>query len=653
MNTTEKTTNTLIKETSPYLLQHAYNPVDWFPWGDEAFAKAKDEDKPIFLSIGYSTCHWCHVMERESFENTKIAELLNRNFICVKVDREERPDIDHVYMEVCQRLTGSGGWPLSVFLTPEKMPFYAGTYLPPFPRYGSLGFSDVLTQINDMWRNSREKIISACQSIMSEINSAGETSLEPDENEIRDTLKMFKGAFDERYGGFGTAPKFPCPHNLLFLMNCHHVFDDKTAMNMYEKTLLSMYKGGIYDHIGFGFCRYSTDEKWLVPHFEKMLYDNALLALAYTDAYKITKNRINKMVAEEILQFMLRELYDPEKGVFYTALDADTAGVEGKTILWTKKEVLSVLGAEGKKFCEVYDITTNGNFEHLNIPNLIGKEISEGNLALKKERERLLFERSKREQPFLDTKVLTSLNGMAAVAFAAASRAFEKEEYLDIAVKNVEFVLDKAIIEGRLMSSCKGGQGSVKAFSADYAYLILALTELCFCGKTEYLEYALRLNDDLIKLFWDKENGGLFISGNDTESMIVSPKDFYDGAVPCANSVAAMNFARLSLMAEQDNLDELTDRMFSAAGSYSGMSKTFMLCARLMKINGTKVTLAGAKRDEYIKMKKLLFTEYLPFTVICFEKDRGSEPLAYVCGKHNCYPPVGTARELENLLGKL
>lgn len=389
--------NRLIHEKSPYLLQHAYNPVDWYPWGDEAFEKAKAEDKTIFLSIGYSTCHWCHVMERESFEDEEVAELLNKYFVAIKVDREERPDIDHIYMTFCQAMTGHGGWPLTVIMTPDKKPFFAGTYFPKNDRHGMPGLLTILKSVQKAWVENRDNLENISSQVVNTVYS--ETEDYPNEvlseKAVDDAYKLLERSFDPIYGGFGNAPKFPAPHNLLFLLRYWYTKKENKALGMVEKTLDSMYRGGIYDHIGFGFCRYSTDRKWLVPHFEKMLYDNALLAMAYAEAYQATKKDKYARIAKEIFRYIERDMTSPE-GAFYSAEDADSEGIEGLFYLWKYEEIMSVLGEEdGKRFCSMFDITPSGNFEGRNIPNLINTEETDENF-IEQCRKRLFDAREKR-----------------------------------------------------------------------------------------------------------------------------------------------------------------------------------------------------------------------------------------------------------------
>ncbi|HEX9062716.1 MAG TPA: thioredoxin domain-containing protein, partial [Clostridia bacterium] len=422
-------TNKLIAEKSPYLLQHAHNPVDWYPWGDEAFERAKREDKPIFLSIGYSTCHWCHVMERESFEDTEVAHLLNQNFVPIKVDREERPDVDNIYMTACQALTGSGGWPLTVFMSPDGKPFFTGTYFPKNDHARRPGLITILEKVSKSWKENKETLLSSGNRIVQELFADTQDEkwdISPDP--IHDAFLFLTRSFDRKYGGFGSAPKFPTPHNLLFLLRYWYNTKNARALEIVETTLESMYKGGIYDHIGHGFSRYSTDNKWLVPHFEKMLYDNALLAIAYTECYHATKKDFYKTIAKEISDYVLRDMTSPDGG-FYSAEDADSEGIEGLFYVWTPDEIKEVLGEErGEIFCRNYDITFIGNFEGKSIPNLIKSVIPQGDSKTIEECKKQLFlAREKRVHPFKDDKILTSWNGLMIAAMSSAGRIFKDE----------------------------------------------------------------------------------------------------------------------------------------------------------------------------------------------------------------------------------
>ena len=571
---TNKESNRLIHEKSPYLLQHAYNPVNWYPWCDEAFEKAKREDKPIFLSIGYSTCHWCHVMERESFEDEEIASILNNNFISIKVDREERPDIDSIYMTVCQALTGHGGWPLTIFMTPDKTPFFAGTYFPKNDRMGMSGLKTILNSVNQAWLNNREALLHSGSRILDAIKDSfeedtPESTATISEDIFDEAFSQFKYDFDNIFGGFGSAPKFPTPHNLFFLLRYWYNTKEEYALIMVEKTLESMYKGGIYDHIGFGFSRYSTDEKWLVPHFEKMLYDNALLAIAYLEAYQATKKKKYAEIAQQIFTYVLRDMTSPEGG-FYSAEDADSEGEEGKFYIWSKKEINDILGdKDGEKYCKYYNITDEGNFEGFNIPSLINSVIpDEDNELVESCRKKLFDYRIKRIHPHKDDKILTAWNGLMIAAMAIGGRVLHNEVYTQAAEKAAEFILSKLVREdGRLLARYRDGDAAIPAYVDDYAYLIWGLIELYESTyKPKYLKKSLALNQDLIKLFWDNKSGGLFLYGSDSEQLIIRPKELYDGATPSGNSVAALNFIRLARMTGQHELEEKAQNRFSNFG---------------------------------------------------------------------------------------
>ena len=558
--------NHLKNETSPYLLQHAANPVDWYPWCGEAFMRAKTENKPIFLSIGYSTCHWCHVMAHESFENEKIAQSLNDAFICIKVDREERPDLDHVYMQACQLMTGSGGWPMSVFLTPGKKPFFAGTYFPPS------AFLKLIKILSAQWKANRDELLKSAAQIEAAMHTASHAqdgsiaSAPAPDLLLKDALEYFRASFDPVNGGFGTAPKFPSPHNLMLLL--------ATAPQMAEKTLLQMYKGGIFDHIGGGFSRYSTDDKWLAPHFEKMLYDNALLAIAYTLAYAKTQSVFFRYVAERTLHYLMREMRSPEGG-FYTAQDADTDGEEGKYYLFTPKETDAVLGNDAKAFCARYDITNAGNFEGKSIPNLLksaaGIEIAEAgsladiakygaatsdggflaasaeNTAFAEDLQKLYEYRKDRASLHRDEKILTGWNSLAAAAFAFAGRIFKNEELIFVAEKTMDFIQDYLTANGMLFASFSPAKKSIPAFLDDYAFYTLALIQTYHATQNSgYLSQAIGMATRTIEQFWDEKDHGFFFSGKENETLITAVKETYDGAIPSANAVMSYNLMQLA-----------------------------------------------------------------------------------------------------------
>ncbi|MBI6871471.1 thioredoxin domain-containing protein [Clostridium aciditolerans] len=571
--------NILINEKSPYLLQHAHNPVNWYPWGEEAFSKAKAEDKPIFLSIGYSTCHWCHVMERECFEDEDVAKVLNENFISIKVDREERSDIDSIYMTFCQAYTGSGGWPLTIIMTPEKKPFFAGTYFPKESKYGRPGLIELLDSIYDMWSKDKKRLINYSLEMIDQIKR--ETEIEIDENNkinesvIKETIESLKQFFDKRYGGFSRVPKFPTPHNMYFLLEYYIKTEDKKALNMVEETLKHMYKGGIFDHVGFGFSRYSTDEKWLVPHFEKMLYDNALLSLIYTKTYEITGKELYKRIAEKIYTYMINNMISPEGG-FYSAEDADSEGIEGKFYVWDIEEIEKVLGKQdGKTYCELYGITERGNFEEKNIPNLINRDIEKLELnenlkeQLEKMRAKLYDYREKRIHPFKDDKTLTSWNGLAIASFAYGGRIFNNQSYIEISERAADFILKRLIRDdGRLLSRYREGESAYAAVLEDYAFVIWGLIELYKANSQyKYQEKCIYLHDQMMKLFWDEKQGGLYLYGLDSEELIVRPKELYDGAIPSGNSVATFNMLRLYDITDDTKFKQFAERQFKAFGT--------------------------------------------------------------------------------------
>lgn len=672
--------NRLFNTKSPYLLQHAYNPVDWYPWGEEAFEKAKDEDKPIFLSIGYSTCHWCHVMERESFEDEEVAAILNKYFISIKVDREERPDIDNIYMNFCQATTGHGGWPLSVFLTPEMKPFYAGTYFPKNSRYGMHGFMDILGIINDKWKNEKEKIQDSANKIVINLgkNEISDNE-EIDKNSFDIAYEYFERSFDNTYGGFGNQPKFPTPHNLMFLLRYYIKTETKEALNMVEKTLIQMYKGGIFDHIGFGFSRYSTDRKWLAPHFEKMLYDNALLIITYLEAFQITNNSLYKEIVEKVIHYIIRDMTSL-KGGFFCAEDADSEGVEGKFYIWSKEEIIKELGEEdGNLYCKHYNITEKGNFEGFSIPNLINNDLDiiEGDIELKdklkKLSEKLFNIREKRVHPHKDDKILVSWNGLMIVAFSKAGKILNNPEYIKYAENAIRFI-EKYMFrdDGRLFARYRDGDVNHLAYIDDYEFLIWAYIEF-YQGvfKAEYLKKAIDLTKNMIDIFEDKENGGFFLYGNDSEKLIIRPKEIYDGAIPSGNSIAAYVLLRLSKLTGNNMYEEKAERLFNSFGSKindSPMGYTAMLIAKMYSITPIKeIVLAGKRNDKIIKeMINLSNQKYLPFTEILLNEGEGElqdinefastqaaindKTTAYICENFACKEPVFDINGYDKLL---
>ncbi|MFA6940005.1 MAG: thioredoxin domain-containing protein [Clostridiaceae bacterium] len=672
----QEKTNRLIDEKSPYLLQHAHNPVNWYPWGDEAFEKAKLDDKPIFLSIGYSTCHWCHVMERESFEDNQAAEVLNKYFISIKVDREERPDIDHIYMTVCQALTGSGGWPLTIIMTPDKKPFFAGTYFPKNDRMGMMGLISILESVRKAWADNRDQLLSSSSQILSLIKQQDNISgKELSSDVIQEAFSQFEYDFDKVYGGFGDAPKFPTPHNLSFLLRYWYKTKDKTALEIVEKTLDSMYRGGIYDHIGFGFSRYSTDRKWLVPHFEKMLYDNALLAIAYLETYQITKNKKYSDVALQIFTYILRDMTS-EEGGFFSAEDADSEGEEGKFYVWSDDEIKLVLGnQEGNKFCEYFNITPKGNFEGKNIPNLINSHIKETDQEfIKSCRGKLFKYREKRIHPYKDDKILTSWNGLMIAAMAIGGRALGNNEYIIASEKAASFIFKNLIRkDGRLLARYRSGDAAFPAYIDDYAFLIWGLIELYETTyNSEYLQKAVNLNNDLIKYFWDSQNGGLFVYGSDSEQLITRPKEIYDGATPSGNSVSALNFLRLARLTGMYDLEEKALELLKSFGksieSYPKGHSYALTALLFINSPGKEIVIASDNiNEETKKMTGIINEEFRPFAVsllytaetkdienlvpfITDYKSVNGKPAAYVCEKFSCQAPVTDSGSFNKML---
>lgn len=557
--------NRLQQEKSPYLMQHWENPVDWYPWCEEAFQKAVKEDKPVFLSIGYSTCHWCHVMAHESFEDQEVADLLNREFISIKVDREERPDIDTVYMSVCQAMTGSGGWPLTIFMTPEQKPFFAGTYFPKHGGYGRYGLMELLERVTDLWKNNREELLQAGNQITTAINQEQTgTGKKPDRLLVERAYTQLAQRFDHKWGGFGAAPKFPTPHNLLYLMRYADTMQESNAMKMVEITLEDMARGGIFDHIGGGFSRYSTDEMWLVPHFEKMLYDNALLLIAYVKAYQHTKRECFADTARRTARYILRELTSADGGC-YCGQDADSDGMEGKYYVFTPEEVKAVLGEEdGEEFCRLCDITDSGNFEGKSIPNRIHS--SEDGCDMEDPRLNKLYEyRLNRTKLHKDDKILLFWNAWVMIALAKVGQVLEEPSYLDAAIRIHEFIERNMVTENdRLFLRYRDGEAVNVGQLEDYAVYALALLELYrVTFDDKYLQSAIHRAKQMVELFEDKKNGGCFMTAFDGEQLIARPKETYDGAMPSGNSVAAMVLQTLASLTGEPEWQAAADRQLS------------------------------------------------------------------------------------------
>lgn len=696
-------TNHLAGEKSPYLLQHVHNPVDWYPWCEEAFERAREEEKPIFLSIGYSTCHWCHVMERESFEDEEVAQLLNESYIAIKVDREERPDIDSVYMNVCQLLNGSGGWPLSIWMTSEQKPFYAGTYLPKENRYGQPGLCSVLEQIAGQWgqRGKRQRIELVAEKILEELTEQekqdrirssrrknrtseekgcfiqNEDSIDIVQKEEKEITKIiYRNAeglariFDKRYGGFGSAPKFPVPHNLLFLLKMYEMDKNEKWLEMVEVTLRQMYRGGLFDHIGGGFSRYSTDIYWLVPHFEKMLYDNALLAMTYMEAYRITGVEFYQMVAERTLDYMEREL-GQKSGGFFCGQDADSEGEEGKYYIFTPEEIEQVLGnVHGKEFCQWYDVTNQGNFEKKSILNLLKNEKYEEEPV---ERETLceaLWQyRKNRTYLHRDDKILTSWNGLAIWAYAKAYQITGRTAYYKQAKKTAAFVRANLMtLNGRLKVRWRENHVAHEGHLDDYAFYAMALLELYQCDfDVSWLRTCMRLTEEMIESFEDKEYGGYFYYGKHGEALITRPKETYDGAIPSGNSVAALLLVRLSRLTGEEKWREAARRQMDFLIEYSGKYITgnsmAMLAIREWQQKGIHLVCCSREEipEEEIRCFRKRQTETVDAVVITEENKKalsrlipqltnypleGETPVYYVCRGEKCQPPVTELTEL-------
>ncbi|MFP4697554.1 MAG: thioredoxin domain-containing protein [Eubacteriales bacterium] len=662
MTTTTATPNRLAEEKSPYLLQHAYNPVEWYPWSEEAFEKACDEDKPVFVSIGYSTCHWCHVMERESFEDEEVAKVLNDNFIAIKVDREERPDIDHVYMDVCQALTGHGGWPLSVFLTPNKLPFYAGTYFPKQSRYGSIGFIELLENIRKAWTEKKDKLINSGKNIKESIESYNKMSFdkgEVDEQVFHKAFKQLEQSFEKRYGGFSKAPKFPMPGSLIYLMYYYHFYSSNEAKNMLEKTLNSMYKGGIFDHLGGGFSRYSTDQKWLVPHFEKMLYDNALLIYAYTKFYCITEDECYKHIVEEVIDYIVRDMQDSEGG-FYCAEDADSEGEEGLFYIWDYDEIIEILGEdEGKAFAKYYNVTKEGNFEGKNILNLIDKdkETIKKNIKsnkFKDSKKKLFRTREKRIHPHKDDKILTSWNGLMIVGIAYASRAFYNDEYRDVAKKSADFILDKLTTEdGEVFIRYRDGEIKKESFVDDYSFFVWGLLELYESTlDKKYLDKAIKIFNYLMDKFFDNDSSSFYMT-KDQGEMGLRPKETYDGAVPSGNSVGLLVMLKIARITEDYKLEEKVYNFYEKHMDIlmsSPISYTFSLISLMLMLNPVQDIVIAPNDSQNIdginnfigklSEKAVPYLSLKISTPKDIKKPIEGKTTIYVCHKGECLEPL-------------
>ncbi|HEX2915136.1 MAG TPA: thioredoxin domain-containing protein [Chloroflexia bacterium] len=695
--TGHKHTNRLINETSPYLLQHAHNPVEWYPWGEEALNRAKAENKPILLSVGYSACHWCHVMERESFENETIAKMMNDNFINIKVDREERPDIDSIYMEAVQAMTGQGGWPMTVFLTPQGVPFFGGTYFPPVRRYGNMpSFPEILEGVSEAYRDRPEDIEhNATQ--MKKVLEAGsrfeiENNNESLNQEMLDRAWYVEGlnekgqpargglsvVFDRREGGIGRAPKFPQPMTLEFTLRTYNSTKNETARQLLDLTLTKMAYGGIYDQLGGGFHRYSTDAVWLVPHFEKMLYDNSQLSLVYLQAYLATANELYRRIAIETLDYVAREMTSPEGG-FYSTQDADSEGEEGKFFVWSEDEIVKALGAEDARlFNRYYGVSKGGNWEGHNILHVtgtpeevareMGVSVERLNDVLANGRAKLLALREKRIHPGRDEKILTSWNGLMLKSFAVASRVLNREDYRQIALNNASFILNTMRTpEGKLYRTYKDGKAHLNGFLEDYSYYadgLLALYEATFDLK--WLVEARKLADSMLDKFWDDQDETFFDTASDHEELVTRPRSFFDNAVPSGNAVAADVLLRLALLTGEESYRQHAEGVLRKLAELASQSPTGfgrLLSALDFYLSSPKeVVIAGNEGEDGTRQfLALLYGLYQPNRVVMLLQDKvdptgwplleyrqriEGKPTAYVCENYACQQPVTDPAQL-------
>ncbi|HSE30782.1 MAG TPA: thioredoxin domain-containing protein [Pyrinomonadaceae bacterium] len=679
-------TNHLINETSPYLLQHAHNPVEWYPWGVAAFEKAKAENKPVLLSIGYSACHWCHVMAHESFEDEAIAELMNQYFVNIKVDREERPDLDQIYMNAVQMMTHHGGWPMTVFLTPDGVPFYGGTYFPPQDRYNMPGFPRILISVAEAYRDRPEDVSATSTSILKELErvSVATGSEQPISEETLSAAYVgLIRAYDSTNGGFGGPPKFPPSMALEFLLRTHARTRQDEPLNIIRHTLTKMANGGIYDHLGGGFHRYSVDARWLVPHFEKMLYDNALLSRLYLHYYQLTGDLQARGTAEGILDYVLREMTDVNGG-FYSTQDADSEGHEGKFFVWTVDEINHAIGEDALLFNAFYNVTEEGNFEGKNILNVtepleavaaeMGLDVDEARASIDRSRKKLFALREQRVKPGRDEKTLTAWNGLMMASFAEGGVILQRNDYLEAARQNADFVLTNLQSDGLLLRTYKDGKAKLNGYLEDYAFMIEGLITLSeTSGELRWLLEGLRLADKMIEEFWDAEQGGFFFTGESHESLIVRQKDYFDNATPSGNSVAGFALLRLATLTDNQDyrnravavLHEVAD---SARRYPSGFG--YALCAVDFYLSTpTEIAILGddaAVRSQFLAE---VWRQYLPNKVIAtatgadhpdstpvallHQKPVPSSATAYVCEHYTCQAPASTVAELRQQLTNL
>ena len=683
-NEPAQNTNRLSQESSPYLLQHASNPVDWNPWGEEALTASRDQDKPILLSIGYSACHWCHVMEHESFEDEEIAQVMNDEFINIKVDREERPDLDAIYMNFVQMTTGSGGWPLTVFLTPNLVPFYGGTYFPPDDRYGRPGFKRLLQQIKETYRLRRVEIEAGEAETIRKLREASQWSIAEEviqETVLDDAYDGCRRQFDSHHGGFGGAPKFPSAMILASLLRYSIRRDSASALDMANLTLEEMARGGIYDQLGGGFHRYSVDERWLIPHFEKMLYDNALLARVYLEAHQLTGNPFYRTVVEETLDFVGREMRHPMGG-FYSAQDADSEGEEGKFYAWTSAEIVDVLGEEDARiFNDYFDVTSTGNFEGSNVlhPRLElaaharNSGMSPTNLTdlLDQARQKLFQVRETRIKPGLDDKVLSSWNGLMLTAFAEAAFTLDRPDYLEIAVSNAEFLSTQMVAQDRLFRTWKDGDAKLNGYLEDYALVVEGwIATYQATGDVRWLDDAAELTEAQIRLFWDTENKDFYFTPSDHERLLVRHKEYMDNASPSGNAVACFNLLRLAKILGKKEYLEKAENMLGrvnralsrhplAFGYWLQALDFYLGPVRELALVGPQTELQqllSAIRKCYLPNKVLASSETIDdalgrkVPLLAGKVALEGKATAYVCQDYACQRPVTTRAELEDLL---
>jgi len=662
--------------------------VDWYPWCEEAFQKAKEEDKPIFLSIGYSSCHWCHVMKRESFEDEEVAGLMNETFVSIKVDKEERPDIDSVYMDVARSMTGRGGWPLTILMTPEKIPFYAATYIPKHGKRGMSGLMELIPKIGELWEKDRERLIERGKLVIE--NLEGEylgAEKYMDESLLDDGFDYLSSAYDDEYGGFGNTQKFPSPQNLLFLLRYDEKEGEDEAIEMVQKTLKEMLKGGIYDHLGYGFHRYATDREWILPHFEKMLYDQAMILLAYTEAWQITEKELYSETVDEVIDYLDRDLRS-EKGGFFSSEDAESSGREGAYYTWRKKEIEDILGEKSDVFVEMFNVKEDGNFRDeasnkktgenvLYLEDTVKEFVKSRKISLKdvENMKRKLFEsRLEREKPNVDNKILTDWNGLMITALSRAGFVFDKDRYLDLAEETASFILQEMIKDGDLYHAYIDGEVSVKGGLDDHSFLIWGLLNLYQTTfKVEYLKRAIDLTDVMLKKFWDEENGGFFISRKDHDELPFNKKEVYDGAYPSGNSIALMDLVLLEKITGEEKYEETIEKMIKAfSGKVSnnpGQFTMFLSGLQSWWSKGKEIVLVG-KESEIEGFIDILREIFLSNSVVIVKDEDNREELediikftssmekidgeatAYICENFTCKEPITEIAKFKEILEK-